>query len=181
MPNTYTLPTDPSECAGGIVSPDAPCATFNVAVQIIDSKIYRITQELTKNVSSRVTAFSADDVERISSYYDELLRVIGEVGGSISDVHGLIQWPLASLTEIQVPVENEAANAALAYLWTGDYNLRVSQSSRINDGLLATDKKDLEDLVNKSRQQIDGFVASSNPMDMPQSNPRQPVISPAGA
>lgn len=181
MPNTYTLPTDPSECEGTIVSPGLPCATFNLAVQILDGKIFRITQELTKNQSSRVTAFSDDDKLRIDAYYDELLRVVDEVGDTISDFHGLIQWPLSDLQGVQAPVENEIVNAALGYLWSADYNLRISQSARINDGLMINDKNDFVNAVNKSKQQIDGFFDSSNPMDMPQSNPRKPVISPASA
>ena len=178
MPNTLDLPTNPEDCQGRIVSPDLPCATHNVAVQIIDARIYRITQELTKNQSSRVTGFSADDKERIDAYFADLLRVISEVGDTIMDFHGLLFWPLADIQGVQVPVENETVNACLSYLLNGDYNLRVSQSSRLNDGLLQTDKKDLVDAVNKAKLLVDQFFDNANPLDQPQSNPRQPVVSP---
>jgi len=181
MPNTYDLPTDPTECEGTIVAPGLPCATHNIACQIIDSRIFRITQELTKNQSSRVTAFSADDKERIDAYYEDLLRVVDEVAGTIMDFHGLIFWPLADIQAIQVPVENETVNAALSYLLNADYNLRISQSARLNDGLLSSDKTDLVDAVNKSKLMIDQFFTASNPLDQPQSNPRQPVVTPANA
>lgn len=180
MPNTYDLPTDPSECEGGIVSPGLPCATHNVGIQIIDAQVYRISQEMTKNQSSRVTAFSPDDKERIDSFYDDLLAIIERVGNSISDFHGLIFWPLTDIVSVQMPVENEHVNAALAYLLNADFNMRISQSARLNDGLLASDKQDLVDAVNKSKTMVDEFYTTFNPMDMPQSNPRQPVVSPTG-
>jgi hypothetical protein len=56
----------------------------------------------------------------------------------------------------------------------------VSQSARLNDGLLPTDKQDLVDAVNKSQGLIDSFMAR-NPLDMPQSNPREPVAMPTSA
>ena len=111
----------------------------------------------------------------------DLLRVIDEVAGTIMDFHGLIFWPLADIQAIQVPVENETVNAALSYLLNADYNLRISQSARLNDGLLSSDKTDLVDAVNKSKLMIDQFFTASNPLDQPQSNPRQPVVTPANA
>ena len=74
MPNTYTLPTDPADCQGAIVAPGMPCATFNVCIMGIDARIFRMTQEMTKNVSSRVTGFSADDKARIDAAYAELVE-----------------------------------------------------------------------------------------------------------
>ena len=179
MPNTYDLPTNPEECQGQIISPDLPCATHNVCVQAIDNRIFRITQELTKNQSSRVTAFSNDDVTRINSYYDDLLRLVDIAGDSIADFHGLLFWPLSDLQSIQAPVENETVNTALSYLLNTDYNLRISQSARLNDGLLPQDKTDLVDAVNKSKSIIDDFVANSNPLDQPQSSPRENVSKPS--
>lgn len=178
MAYTGDLPTNPEDCVQGIVSPDIPCATHNVGVQVIDSLIFRFTQEMTKNQSSRVVAFSEDDKARIDSYYDELRAKINECGDSIMDFHGLVYWRLTDLIGIQLPVENETINASLSYLLNADYNLRVSQSSRLNDGLLVADKKDLVDAVNKSQALINSFYDRANPMDMPQSNPRHPVSIP---
>ena len=179
MANTYSLPTDPAECEGAIVAPGMPCATFNVGIMGIDSRIFRMTQEMTKNISSRVTGFSEDDKQRIDSYYEELVTFVGLVGNSISDFHGLIQWPLSDIREVQTPVENETVNAALSYLWGADYNLRISQSARLNDGILETDQKDLLDAIAKSKALIDAFYTSYNPMDLPQSAPRANVVQPA--
>ena len=181
MPNTYDLPTDPDNCPSGVVSPSMPCATHNVAVTVIDSYIFRITQEMTKNVSARVTGFSADDKTRMDAFYNELLAKIDELGDTIMDFHGLIFWPLSDLASVQVPVENETINGSLSYLLNADYNLRVSQSARLNDGLLATDKKDLVDAIEKSKLLVDNFYERSNPLDMPQSNPRAPVVTPSGS
>ena len=173
-----TLPTTPENCGQVIVAPDVPCATFNVGVQIIDNRIYRITQELGRNVSSRVTAFTANDLERIEAYFVDLVDVIENIGASISDFHGLIQWPLTNLAAVQLPVENEAVNSCLSYLLAADFNLRISASARINDGLIEHDKTDLLDAIAKAQSMINRFATVSNPLDQPQSNPREPVATP---
>ena len=169
-------------CSGNIVeAPGIPCETHNLAVLGIDERIWRITQEMTKNVSARVTAMSGDDKERIDSYYAALLNYIDNAGDSILDFHYLGRWTLTDLMGIQLPVENEAINAALQYLLGADMNLRASQSGRLNDGLLAQDKKDLVDAINKSKLMVDEAFANFNPIDAPQSNPRRDVVSPTNA
>lgn len=181
MSNTYSLPTDPADCAGGVVAPGIPCASHNLAVQIIDSKIYRMTQELTQCVSSRVTAIGADDKARIDAAFDDLYRVIDIAADTVTDSHGLLNWTLTDLEAVQMPVENEAINSATSYMMLGDYGLRISQSARINDGILADDKADLVGAMQKAQNGINDFFDNSNPMDMPQSSPRKPVSVPSYA
>ncbi len=176
MTNTWDLPTE--GCESQIIAPDVPCATHNVCVLGIDNRIYRIVQELIKNQSSRVTAMSQDDKTRIDQFYDELLEYINVTGDSLSDFHYLIQLALTDLLEIVINTENETVNSALHYLVGADINLRVCQSTRLNDGLLAQDKNDLVNAINKSKSVIDGMFQAFNPIDMPQSNPRVPVVQP---
>ncbi len=171
------LPTE--GCSGNtIVAPGVPCATNNLCVLGIDERIWRITQELTKNVSARVTAFSVDDKTRIDSYYQALLSYAQDAGSDFLDLHYLAEFTLTDLVAIQVPVENEAINAAVQYLLGADINLRISQSSRINDGMLPTDLQDFVQAVNKSKRLIDAAFDNFNPIDMPQSNPRRDLVNP---
>ncbi len=171
------LPTE--GCEGHqIVAPGVPCATNNLCVLGIDERIWRITQELTKNVSARVTAFSADDKERIDSYYASLLSFADNAGSDFLDLHYLAEFTLTDIVGAQVPVENEAINAAVQYLLGADINLRISQSSRINDGILPTDLDDFKTAVEKSKRMVDNAYDNFNPMDMPQSNPRRQVVNP---
>jgi len=172
------LPTE--GCEGtAVVAPGVPCATHNLVVKELDARIWRITQELTKNVSARVTAMSAADKARIDSYYAALLAYAATAGNSMLDFHWLIDMELTDILGIQMPVENEAINAALRYLMGADLNLRISQSARINDGLLEQDYQDFVDAVLKSKAVLDeAFLSEFNPLDMPQSNPRQEVVNP---
>ena len=179
MPNTYDLPTE--NCTNRIVAPDVPCATHNICVWNVDSRISRIIQELTRNVSSRVVGFTADDKARIDAYYTELLDFIDTSTASILDLHYLVEFKLADIQLIATQVENEAVNSALAYLLGADINLRISQSTRMNDSLLDSDKADLVDAVTKSKGVIDSFYTNHNPMDMPQSNPTEGVVNPTSA
>ena len=176
MANSFGLPTE--GCENRIVAPEVPCATHNICVWNIDSRISRILQELTRNVSSRVVGFTADDKARIDSYYVELLDFINTSTANILDLHYLVEFKLVDISLIATQVENEAVNSALAYLLGADINLRISQSTRMNDSLLESDKTDLVDAINKSKAVIDSFYTNHNPMDMPQSNPTEDVVMP---
>lgn len=179
MANTFDLPTE--GCTNQIVAPDVPCATHNLVVLNVDQRISRIVQELTRNVSSRIVGFTPDDKERIDSYYGELLGFIERSTSDILDLHYLAEFKLVDFQLLAVRVENEAVNAALAYLLGADINLRISASTRMNDSLLESDKKDLVDAINKSQRLINDFFDNNNPMDMPQSNPSEPVQDPSMA
>ncbi len=179
MANTFDLPSE--GCETRLIAPDVPCATHNASVLAIDNYIYRVAQEMTKNQSSRVTSFSSDDIERINSYYAKLSDVIDATGDTISDFHWLVQFALAPLLTTIPPVENDAVNTVLTYLLGADMNLRVSQSTRLNDGLLPQDKKDLVDAIAKSKALFDTLASTHNPHDMPQSSPSQPVVEPTGS
>jgi len=162
-----------------IEAPGIPCETHNICVWGVDERIWRMTQEMVKNVSARVYGLSADDKERMDSYYAELLAFVELCSASIMDFHYLARFPLTNLVGIQIPVENEAINSALHYLLAADMNLRASPSGRLNDGILAPDKKDLVDAINKSKAFIDQAYDDFNPMDQPQSNPRRDVATPS--
>lgn len=176
MANTFDLPTE--GCTDRIVAPETPCATHNLVVWNVDSRVRRIIEELTRNVSSRIVGFTPDDKERIDAMFAELLRFINQSTTDILDLHYLAEFKLTDISLIAVTVENETVNSALAYLIGANINLRMSQSTRMNDSLLEFDKKDLIDAINKAKRLIDGFWENDNPMDLPQSNPSQPVQDP---
>lgn len=169
-------------CEGNaIVAPGVPCETHNLCVLGIDTRVWRITQEMHKNISARVTAMSVDDKARIDSYYEALLAYVELSSSDMQDFHWLASFSLTNLVDIQLPVENESINAALQYLLGADLNLRISQSARLNDGLLAQDKNDFVNAVNKSKVILDAAYDNFNPLDMPQSNPRREVAQPTNA
>ena len=176
MAHTADLPTE--GCETRVLAPEVPCATHNVAVLNIYNQIYRIAQELTRNQTSRVTAFSADDKERMDAYWAKLAELINICGDTIMDYHWLVEWKLAPMISTLPPVENDVINSVLAYLLGADMNLRVSQSTRLNDGLLTQDKNDLVQAVEKSKNLLDTMYANYNPHDMPQSSPSQAVVLP---
>ena len=178
MANTFDLPTE--GCESQIVAPDVPCATHNLCVLGLDQRIYRLAQELNKQQSARITGLMDKDKARYDQYYDELLGFAATAGTDPQDFHWLVQYKLAPLIDELPPVENEAINTVLGYLLGADLNLRISQSTRLNDGLLPQDLEDFNDAVNKSKSLLDtAFGSALNPMDRPQSSPSQPVRTPA--
>ena len=173
------LPTEGCE-GNAIVAPGVPCATHNLCVLGVDQRIYRMTIEMTQSVSGRVSGMSQDDKDRIDSYYAELLDYANNAGGNMMDFHYLADMTLTDLISIQMPTDNDGINTAVQYLLGADINLRVSASSRLNDGILPTDLNDFVMAVEKSRDLLDHIFNTFNPMDYPQSNPHQPVATPTG-
>jgi hypothetical protein len=160
------------------VHPEVPSCTHNVLVQSVDRRMHRIITELQRQVSGRVTALTADDKERIDQMYAWLLNHI-EVGtASIMDFHYLTTFQLVPYEMHQPVVENSAVNSAVNYLVGANANIRISQSTRINDGMIDVDKKDLVDAINKSKTILDEEFALFNPLDLPQSSPSAAVATP---
>lgn len=167
MANSSQLPTE--GCETKILAPETPCATRNLCVQQIDARIYRMVQELVAQTSGRVTGFTADDKTRIDQFYSNLLRFIEDVGNTVSDWKFFIEYKLEDIADVVINVQNETINSAVMYLVAADINLRSSQSTNINDGLLPTEKTDLVDAVNKSQTIVNSFFAENPYIDAPNS------------
>ena len=165
--------------------PEPPEYTLNIGVQQIDARMFRIVHELTKNISARVSAIDPQDKGRMDAMYQELLDSVTAVGvagdpSCTTDFHYLYALGLTNIVEPILPVENEAINSAVAYVYAANVGLRISQSTRRNDCLEATDAEDLVAAINKSKKWLDDFFASHTPMDMPQSHPQRDVVEPTG-
>lgn len=163
--------------------PTPPNYTYNLGVETIDQRMFRMFHEMTKMPSSRVTSISIEDKKRIDALYDNLVNVITQVGVTgqtcTTDFAYLYEIDLTEIEGPFVDVENEAINSALKYLYGSNLAMRTSQSTRRNDCLDAPDAENLIAAVAKSREWVENFYLNSNPMDMPQSAPSQDIIEPA--
>jgi len=167
-----------STFAQTIVAPTVPTNTANIAVRNIDIAMHRMMIEMTRIVSARATAFSADDVTKISKMYAWLDNTIDTASASISDFHYWAEMPLTNIAEAVIPTENTAIENAVLQLMGANVNMRISQSNRLNDGLTPADLADLKDAIAKSKTYVDNFVATDNPLDLSHSNPYVPVVEP---
>jgi hypothetical protein len=161
-----------------VVAPTVPTNTANLAIKNIDMALYRMTIEMTRMVSSRAAAISPDDKERIDSLFDWVNNTIQTSTATISDWHFLVSTPLTDFTAVIAPVENPALMNAINQLLGCDVNMRISASSRINDGMLAQDKQDLVDGIAKAQSYINSFYTEDNPLGLMQVMPRIPVVEP---
>jgi len=174
---------DGEQCdqAAGIIAPEVPCVVANADVDSLDEQIFRLMAELTRSESGRVSAIGDQDYGRIMSYFDRLAVKANEYAHFKGDGKVLIMWPLMDLSQSLVMTENSALNEANKALLQADYSLRVSESARMNDGLLSHDHADFMDLIAKARRQVESFYTGSNPTDYPQSSPRTEIVEPAAA
>ena len=168
----------PGLLAQSVISPVVPDKTSNGTVREIDEQIYRVAQEMTMMVSSRMTAITEDDKEKIDAYFVWLNRKLKTATTSITDFHFLAEMPLLNMTNITVGIENPAIQSAVQHLLLADVNLRTSQSNRLNDGLMPADKDDLSAAYAKAETYIVDFMGSDNPLDMSHSSPHEPVVVP---
>lgn len=174
------LPTE--GCESAIIAPDVPCATHNVLVQALDTIIARVVQELIKAQSGRVTAMKPTDYERYMSYFKKIKDITNAYGSNEGiDSHYLIQLKLQPLDILVQRTENDDINLAVNYLLSADITLRISQSSRLNDGMISHDKQDFLEAIKKAETVIDNAFQVGNPMDMPQSSPSTDVVIPSGS
>ena len=179
MASTTDLPTE--GCESKIVAPDVPCATHNVLIQALDIQIYRMIQELTKSQSGRVTAMKPTDHARFMKYFEKIIDMVNAFGNDEGiDSHYLVELKLTDLNILVQRVENDEVNLAASYLLSAAITLRISQSSRLNDGMIAPDREDFLEALKKAQAVLDNSFQNFNPQDMPQSTPRDPVAIPSG-
>ena len=168
----------PSILAQGIIiAPEVPTNTHNLSVKYIDQVMFRIANEMVRSVSARATAISVDDAGKYTSYFKYLREVIETTSAEVTDFHYYAVMPLEDFTQILAVVENPAVNASVNQLVGSDVNLRISQSNRINDGLLPKDKEDLIAAILKAEKYLVAFQ-QSNPLDMNHSSPYRDVVEP---
>lgn len=177
MANITNLPTE--DCNTAIVAPDVPCATHNVLVQALDTLIYRTIEELIKAQSGRVTAMKPADHVRYMSYFSKIADTVNRYGNNEGiDSHYLVNLKLTDLELLVQRTENDDINLAASYLTSAAITLRISQSSRLNDGMISHDAEDFLEAIKKAEAVIDNAFKVNNPMDMPQSSPGTDVVIP---
>jgi len=177
MANTFDLPV--TGCETSIVAPDVPCATHNLLIQNLDVQIYRTIEELIRAQSGRVTGMRATDHARYMSYFAKIKDNVNRYGNDEGiDSHYLVILKLTDINLMVEKTENDDVNLAVSYLLSAAITLRISQSTRLNDGMKIHDKEDFLEAIDKAEAVIDNSFQVANPMDMPQSSPRTDVINP---
>jgi hypothetical protein len=138
-------------------------------------RINRFIEEMIKSVSSQGAFFNAFDQGRLEAYLN-----------AIDFYHDwVIAQPQLDLPEtaprfyaLETPpatpnVENECVNDIVRMFVTTRDELVHSQSARMGAQLLAFDSRRLRDITTKVRNFLTDYIKKTDPMDLPESSPKE--------
>lgn len=137
-------------------------------------RIDRFMFELHKSVSSNTSKVNSYDTERLQSYLDAMSFYLDWVQGQPQldlPESAPTLYELADPHDLQ-DVESEDINDLLRLLKLVRIELVDSQSSRDPAGLNQFDERRARDLIAKCNAFLSGYLAQTNPIDLPESSPK---------
>lgn len=151
-------------------------STYNIDVHSIVRRYNRILEEIARSQSSGVSFTNPFDVNRIASYVVAMRNFQNFVVAQ-----PLLDCPETGPTEIALPenprmpvLENESMMDVINLVEIARDEVANSQSARMPTNLLKFDK-DRQDSYLAKIEQLMMYIASSEPLDLPESSPMQDV------
>lgn len=151
-------------------------STYNIDVHSIVRRYNRILEEIARSQSSGVSFTNPFDVNRIASYVIAMRNFQNFVVAQ-----PLLDCPETGPTEIALPenprmpvLENESMMDVINLVEIARDEVANSQSARMPTNLLKFDK-DRQDSYLGKIEQLMMYIASSEPLDLPESSPMQDV------
>lgn len=151
-------------------------STYNIDVHSIVRRYNRILEEIARSQSSGVSFTNPFDVNRIASYVVAMRNFQNFVVAQ-----PLLDCPETGPTEIALPenprmpvLENESMMDVINLVEIARDEVANSQSARMPTNLLKFDK-DRQDSYLGKIEQLMMYIASSEPLDLPESSPMQDV------
>ena len=154
-----------------------PATIFNHDIVMMYDMCNRFIIELYKSQSSPVSGMIEPDVIRMKSYTTALNNLHEWVQGQplldLPETHPR-EFPLESVPEPK-NVESESVNMLVRLVEALRTEMVNSQSARYSSTLILHDSKRFDDIVTKINAFIDTYVATSTPLDLPESSPGEPI------
>jgi hypothetical protein len=153
--------------------------TCNTDIHSLCRRINRFIAEVNKSQSSGISATMPFDITRVQSYLKSLTSFMSYI----------VSQPLLDLPEtgpqwIDLPkdepmprVENESAYDICQLLSVMRDELANSQSSRLSTNLVKFDYDRATAVVAKIQNML-GYIAAAEPLDLPESSPREAMSGP---
>jgi hypothetical protein len=154
-------------------------STYNTDVHSIVRRYNRMIVELIKAQSSGVSFTNPFDVARLTAYVQSMLNYQAFITSQ-----PLLDCPETGPSEMQLPtspvvpmIENESLADAIALIEIARDEIANSQSSRMPTNLLSFDYDRQQAYLAKIGKLLD-YIASSEPLDLPESSPMMDVSGP---
>ncbi len=152
----------------------------NMDVAGLIRRMRRFRYETVKAVSNSAASTSASDVARAKSYLTAITEyadwVVSQPTLDLPESSPR-EYDLGDAEDLGMP-ENEAL-VDLATMWElMEIELGNSQSARIATGLVTHDERRVREVVAKATAFLDTYVASVQPIDLPESTPMRSQTGP---
>ena len=140
----------------------------------LDALLRRFTSEVFKSVSSGSSAYNLFDQARLTQYLTEIDRfhewVVAQPQLDLPESHPT-DYVLEEMPEV-ADVENESVNSLIKMFAVARDELINCQSARDPAGLQSHDSIRLKAIVEKIRQFLTAYIATTQPTDLPESSPQ---------
>lgn len=150
---------------------------LNHDIASLVKRLRRFKKEMVKSVSSNVSAVGEHDLKRLNSYLEAIKAFKNWMISQPS-----LDMPETSPREIDLGVdglvfdmENDDLGIIVDLMNTIEMELVNSQSSRIATGLIQHDSLRFDTYVSKIEKFLTDFVATNNPLDLPETAPSAAV------
>lgn len=148
---------------------------YNLNIASVVNRLNRFMDELLHSQSANTNDYNEHDVARTKEYLSALTTLIDwVVSQPVLDLPKTTpqEIELGPFTEIQ-QVQNEMVADMVLYMQTFRDEAVSAQSVRQSTGFMTQDENRFRSIILAMNQYIDNYVASHNPMDMPESTPAE--------
>lgn len=150
---------------------------YNMDVIGIYERLNRFIEEVTKAVSSNLSLTNEFDIGRLQSYLDSVDRyhawIVAQPQMDLPETSPRAYTLKAPPPEIEI--ENEDMDDCLRQLRAARDEIINSQSARMPAGLIKPDSLRLTACIAKTRAFLADYVLPTQPLDLPESTPAQPM------
>lgn len=153
---------------------------YNQDIVGLFDRINRFIEELIKSVSSGLSLTNSFDQARLAIYLDAIDRYHEWVKAQPHlDLPETAPQPFILEANPIIPnVENESINDVIRLLVAARDELINSQSARLPAQMLVFDSVRLTAIIEKIRRLLEDYIAVTEPLDLPESSPREVVTGP---
>ena len=163
-----------------MASKDGVMETYNHDISGYCCRTNRFMVDLSRSVSAGVVSTNEFDQARWASYLDALDSYLDHVQSEpnldLPESHPrLIQINCMSDEDV-MKLDNDAIRDCLYYLKLSMIEMCNSQSSRTPSKLISFDESRCRALIQKARNLLNNYVQVIQPIDVPESHPRDPQV-----
>ena len=157
-----------------------PTETMNFEVDGLCRRIRRFKKETVKATSSGAAFTTEADMTRARAYLDAIEFYLDHIASQppldLPETHPTM-YVLDDEPELEMP-ENEAL-VDLSRMWNRfEGEIANSQTSRMASGIISHDEKRCRDIIAKARGFLDNYIASVQPLDLPETAPARASTGP---